>query len=160
MTIWIDDDLDNDMTLLERVTSEIAGAMRARDQARLAPLRMLKAALTNREVEKGRPLDEPESLQVVSSLIKQRRESIEQFQRGGRQDLADRESAEIELLQSYLPPPLDQAAIERAVDAAIAEAGATSAKDMGRVMKIVMSTLAGAAVDGRTVNEIVRRKLG
>jgi uncharacterized protein len=148
------------MTFLERVTSDIASAMRARDQVRLAPLRMLKAALTNREVEKGRPLDEPESLQVVSSLIKQRRDSIEQFQRGGRQDLADRESAEIELLQSYLPPPLDQVAVERAVEAAIAEAGATSAKDMGRVMKIVMSKLTGAAVDGRTVNEIVRRKLG
>jgi uncharacterized protein YqeY len=148
------------MTLLERVTSDIAGAMRARDQVRLAPLRMLKAALMNREVEKGRSLDEPESLQVVSSLIKQRRDSIEQFQRGGRQDLADRESAEIELLQSYLPPPLDQVAIEQAVDAAIAEAGATSAKDMGRVMKIVMSKLSGAAVEGRTVNEIVRRKLG
>jgi uncharacterized protein YqeY len=148
------------MTLLERVTSDIAGAMRARDQVRLAPLRMLKAALMNREVEKGRSLDEPESLQVVSSLIKQRRDSIEQFQRGGRQDLADRESAEIELLQSYLPPPMDQVAIERAVDAAIAEAGATSAKDMGRVMKIVMSKLSGAAVEGRTVNEIVRRKLG
>jgi uncharacterized protein YqeY len=148
------------MTLLERVTSDIAGAMRARDQVRLAPLRMLKAALMNREVEKGRALDEPESLQVVSSLIKQRRDSIEQFQRGGRQDLADRESAEIELLQSYLPPPLDQVAIEQAVDAAIAEAGATSAKDMGRVMKIVMSKLSGAAVEGRTVNEIVRRKLG
>jgi hypothetical protein len=148
------------MTFLERITSDIAGAMRAKDQIRLAPLRMLKAALMNREVEKGRPLDEPESLQVVSSLIKQRRDSIEQFQRGGRQDLADRESAEIELLQSYLPPPLDQVAIERAVDAAIAEAGATSAKDMGRVMKIVMSKLSGAAVEGRTVNEIVRRKLG
>jgi uncharacterized protein len=148
------------MTFLERVTSDIAGAMRAKDQVRLAPLRMLKAALMNREVEKGKPLDEPESLQVVSSLIKQRRDSIEQFQRGGRQDLADRESAEIDLLQSYLPPPLDQVAIERAVDAAIAEAGATSAKDMGRVMKIVMSKLAGAAVEGRTVNEIVRRKLG
>ena len=134
--------------------------MRAKDQVRLAPLRMLKAALMNREVEKGRALDEPESLQVVSSLIKQRRDSIEQFQRGGRQDLADRESAEIELLQRYLPPPLDQAAIERAVDAAIAEAGATSAKDMGRVMKSVMSKLAGAPVDGRTVNEIVRSKLG
>ena len=148
------------MTFLERVTSDIAGAMRARDQVRLAPLRMLKAALMNREVEKSRPLDEPESLQVVSSLIKQRRDSIEQFQRGGRQDLADRESAEIELLQSYLPPPLDQVAIERVVDAAIDEAGATSAKDMGRVMKIVMSKLSGAAVEGRTVNEIVRRKLG
>jgi uncharacterized protein YqeY len=148
------------MTFLERVTSDIAGAMRAKDQIRLAPLRMLKAALMNREVEKGRPLDEPESLQIVSSLIKQRRDSIEQFQRGGRQDLADRESAEIELLQSYLPPPMDQAAIERAVDAAIAEAGATSATDMGRVMKIVMTKLSGASVEGRTVNEIVRRKLG
>ena len=148
------------MTFLERVTADIASAMRAKDQVRLAPLRMLTAALMNREVEKGRPLDEPESLQVVSALIKQRRDSIEQFQRGGRQDLADRESAEIGQLQSYLPPPLDQSAIERAVDAAIAEAGATSSKDMGRVMKIVMPKLSGAAVEGRTVNEIVRRKLG
>jgi uncharacterized protein len=145
--------------LAARITKDIANAMRARDQVRLAPLRMLKAALMNREVEKGRPLDGTESLQVVSSLIKQRRDSIEQFQKGGRQDLADKELREIALLETYLPPPLDAAAIERAVDEAIAESGAASAKDLGRVMKAVMPKLAGATVDGRAVNEIVRRKL-
>jgi uncharacterized protein YqeY len=151
--------LTADSTLAERITRDIADAMRAKDQARLAPLRMLKAALMNREVEKGRPLDGPESLQVVSSLIKQRRDSIEQFQKGGRDDLADRESREITLLETYLPPPLDAAAIERAVDEAIAETGASTAKDLGRVMKAVMPKLAGATVDGRAVNEIVRRRL-
>jgi uncharacterized protein YqeY len=148
------------MTLNERVTKDIADAMRAKDQARLAPLRMLKAALTNREVERGRALEASEALQVVASLIKQRRDSIEQFQKGGRQDLADKESKEISLLEAYLPPPLDAAAIERAVDEAIKETGATSAKDLGRVMKAVMAKLAGAPVDGRAVNEVVRRKLG
>jgi uncharacterized protein YqeY len=145
--------------LADRITRDIADAMRARDQARLAPLRMLKAALMNREVEKGRALEAAESLQVVASLIKQRRDSIEQFQKGGRQDLADTELREIALLETYLPPPLDAAAIERAVDEAIAETGAQSAKDLGRVMKAVMPKLAGATVDGRAVNEIVRRKL-
>lgn len=142
-----------------RITKDIADAMRAKDQTRLAPLRMLKAALMNREVEKGRALDDGEALQVVSSLIKQRRDSIEQFQKGGRQDLAEKESREIAILETYLPPPLDAAAIERAVDDAIAETGAVSAKDLGRVMKAVMPKLAGATVDGRAVNEIVRRRL-
>lgn len=147
------------MTLNERVTKDIADAMRAKDQARLAPLRMLKTALTNREIERGRPLDPAEALQVVSSLIKQRRDSIDQFQKGGRQELADRESREITLLEGYLPPPVDAAAIERAVDEAIAATGAASAKDLGRVMKAVMATLAGSTVDGRVVNEVARRKL-
>jgi hypothetical protein len=120
---------------------------------------MLKAALMNREVEKGRALDGAESLQVVSSLIKQRRDSIEQFQKGGRSDLADKELREIALLETYLPPPLDADAIERAVEEAIAETGAASPKDLGRVMKAVMPKLAGSTVDGRTVNEIARRRL-
>jgi hypothetical protein len=148
------------MTLMARITDDIAAAMRARDQARLAPLRMAKAALMNREVEKGRPLDEPESQQVIASLLKQRRDSIEQFRAGGREDLAAKETAEIGVLQTYLPPPMDAAEIERLVDDAIAESGASSAKDMGRVMKAVMSRFAGRAVDGKTVNELVRRKLG
>jgi len=147
-------------TLVDQITKDIADAMRAKDPIRLAPLRMLKAALMNREVEKGRALDGAESLQVVSSLIKQRRDSIEQFQKGGRTDLADKELREIARLEAYLPPPLDAAAIERAVDEAIAETGAASQKDLGRVMKAVMPKLAGGAVDGRAVNEIVRRKLG
>ena len=148
------------MTLIARITEDIAAAMRGKDQARLAPLRMAKAALMNREVEKGRALDDPEAQQVIASLIKQRRDSIEQFRGGGREDLAGKEAAEIDVLQSYLPPPMDAAAIDRFVDEAIAESGATSAKDMGKVMKAVMSKLAGRAVDGKSVNELVRRKLG
>lgn len=148
------------MKLMERITGDMTAAMRAKDQARLAPLRMAKAALMNREVERGRALEEAEAQQVIASLIKQRRDSIEQFRKGGREDLAARESAEIATLEAYLPPPIDPAAIERAVDEAIAEAKATSAKDIGRVMKGVMSRLAGQPVDGRAVNELVRRKLG
>jgi uncharacterized protein YqeY len=149
-----------DMALIDRISTDMATAMRAKDQARLAPLRMAKAALMNREVEKGRPLDEKEAQQVIASLIKQRRDSIDQFRSGNRNDLADREAAEIVTLEAYLPPPLDPAVIERAVDEAIAEAGATSSKDLGRVMKGVMNRLQGQSVDGRTVNELVRKKLG
>jgi uncharacterized protein YqeY len=148
------------MTLFERIGQDITAAMKARDQARLAPLRMVKAALMNREVEKGRPLDEAESEQVVASLIKQRRDSAEQFTRGGRDDLAARETAEIALLETYLPPAVPAAEVEAAVDAAIRETGAASVKDLGRVMKATMAALAGRTVDGRVVNEIVRRKLG
>ena len=148
------------MTLMERISEDLTSAMRAREAQRLAALRMAKAALMNREVEKGRALDESEEQQVVVSLIKQRRDSIEQFRQGGRQDLADKEAAEIITLEVYLPPPVDPAEIERAVSEAIAEAGATSPKDLGKVMKAVMPKLAGRAVDGRTINELVRRKLG
>jgi uncharacterized protein YqeY len=147
------------MTLFERIGQDITAAMRARDQARLAPLRMAKAALMNREVEKGRPLEEAEAEQVIASLIKQRRDSIEQFTKGGREDLSAREAAEIPVLESYLPPPLDAAAVEAVVDAVMAETGATGAKDLGRVMKGVMTRLSGQAVDGKIVNELVRRKL-
>lgn len=148
------------MTLMERIGGDITAAMRAKDQARLMPLRMAKAALVNKEVEKGRALEDSEAMQVIASLIKQRRDSIEQFRQGGREDLATKETAEIATLETYLPPPVDPQVIERAVDEAIAEAGATSAKDLGRVMKGVMPKLTGHAVDGRTVNEMVRRKLG
>ena len=103
------------MKLFDRIGQDITAAMRAKDQARLAPLRMAKAALMNREVEKGRALEEPEVEQVIASLIKQRRDSIEQFTKGGRPELAAREAAEITLLETYLPPPVDQAAIEAAV---------------------------------------------
>jgi uncharacterized protein YqeY len=145
--------------LIDEVTAAIADAMRQHDALRLSTLRMLKAALMNREVEKGRALDPGESLQVVASLVKQRKDSIEQFEKGGRQDLADKESAEIVVLESYLPPAADPAAIERAVAEAIAETGATSARDMGKVMKAAMARLAGQQVDGKSVNELVRRRL-
>lgn len=120
---------------------------------------MLKAALVNREVERGRTLDEAESIQVVASLVKQRKDSIEQFTKGGRQDLADKEAAEIVVLREYLPPAADPAVVERAVAEAIQETGATSPKDMGRVMKTAMAKLAGQAVDGKAVNELVRQRL-
>jgi uncharacterized protein len=147
------------VALIDEVSAAIADAMRRQDAPRLSALRMLKAALMNREVEKSRALDDAESLQVVSSLVKQRRDSIEQFQKGGRQDLVDKETAEIAILAHYLPPPVDPAALERAVAEAIAETGAASAKDMGRVMKAAMARLGGQTVDGRVVNELVRKKL-
>jgi uncharacterized protein len=148
------------MTLIEKISSDMTAAMRSKDQARLMPLRMAKAALMNREVEKGRALDDSEAQQVVASLIKQRRDSVEQFTSGNRPELAAREAAEIAVLEAYLPPPLDPAEIERAVDEAVRETGASAAKDMGRVMKAVMPKLAGRGADGKIVNDLVRRRLG
>jgi uncharacterized protein len=148
------------MSLKDRIGQDIPAAMRARDQIRLSALRMAKAALMNREVEKGRALEDSESEQVIASLIKQRRDSIEQFGKAGRDDLVARETAEISTLETYLPPAVDSAELEAAVDAAITETGAGSAKDLGRVMKAVMGKLAGRTVDGRAVNEMARRKLG
>ena len=133
--------------------------MRKHDAVRLSTLRMLKAALTNREIERGHALDEGESLQVVASLVKQRKDSIEQFTKGGRPELADKEQSEIRVLETYLPAAADPAAVEQAVVDAIQETGATSPKDMGRVMKAAMARLTGQTVDGKTVNELVRKKL-
>ena len=148
------------MPLIETINRAIAESMKAKDQAKLVPLRMLKAALTNGEVERGRALDDSEARQVVAALVKQRRDSIEQFLKGGRKDLADKETAEIAILEAYLPAAVDAADLERSVDAAIASTGAASAKDLGKVMKAVMADLAGKTVDGKVVNELVRRKLG
>src|SRR5437667_8126514 len=147
------------MALIDEVSGAIADAMRKQDAVRLGALRMLKAALMNRGVEKGRDLDEGEARQVVASLVKQRRDSIEQFTKGGRQDLADKEAAEIRVLETYLPPSADPAIVDRAVSEAIAETGASSAKDIGRVMKAAMARLAGQTVDGKAVNELVRKRL-
>jgi uncharacterized protein YqeY len=147
------------MSLVDDVQTAIADAMRRQEPVRLGALRMLKAALMNRAIEKGQALDEAESRQVVHTLVKQRRDSIEQFTRGGRQDLADKEAAEIVVLEAYLPPAADPAVVERAVVDAIAETGATSPKDMGRVMKAAMARLAGQTVDGKAVNELVRKHL-
>ena len=147
------------MSLPEEVNAAITDAMRRRDTGRLSALRMLKAAFVSREIAKGALLDDGEARQVVASLVKQRRDSIEQFTRGGRQDLADKEAAEIVILETYLPAAADPAAVERAVVDAVAETGATAPKDMGRVMKAAMARLAGQTVDGKAVNEIVRKKL-
>ena len=148
------------MTLNEQISRDITSAMKARDAAKLSALRMVKAALMNGEVAKGRALDESEAQQVLASLIKQRRDSIEQFTKGGRQDLVDKEAAEVAILERYAPPAASAADIEQAVDAAIKETGAAGPKDMGRVMKAVMSALAGRSADGKAINEMVRKKLG
>jgi uncharacterized protein len=148
------------MKLTERITQDIAAAMRAREQRRLSALRMAKAAMTSASVAKGRDLEDAEAQQVIAGMIKQRRDSIDQFRAGGRDDLVERESAEISVLEQYLPAPIDAAALETIVTAAITETGATGIKDLGRVMKVVMPKLAGSTVDGKAVNELVRKKLG
>lgn len=147
------------MSISDEVKTAITDAMRKKDAPRLSALRMLKAALMNGEAAKGRALKDDEEQQVVSSVVKQRRDSIEQFTKGGRQDLADKEAAEIVVLEAYLPPAMDPADLERLVSEAIAESGVTSIKDMGRAMKAAMAKLAGRNADGKAVNEIVRRKL-
>jgi uncharacterized protein YqeY len=147
------------MSIVNDVSAAITDAMRRQDAARLSALRMLKAAFVNRSVEKGHDLDDAEARQVVQALVKQRRDSIEQFLKGGRQDLVDKETAEIGVLESYLPPAADTAVVEQAVVEAIAETGATAPKDMGRVMKAALAKLAGQTVDGKVVNELVRKKL-
>ena len=147
------------MSLTDTLTADIARAMRAKDATTLTALRMLKTALTNKSIEKSRALDPPEELQVVGVLVKQRRDSIEQFQAAGRHELAAKEQAEIAVLDTYLPPPASGDELAAAVTAAVASTGATTAKDMGKVMKAVMAALAGKTVDGKRVNELVRAAL-
>jgi len=147
------------MSILADVNARITQAMKAHDAPTLSALRMLKTALTNKEVEKGRALEDGEALQVVAAQIKQRRDSIEQFQKGGRPDLVEKEQFEVALLDAMMPPPVSASEIEDAVSKAVAETGAASPKDMGRVMKAAMAALAGKPVDGKAVNEAVRRKL-
>jgi uncharacterized protein len=148
------------MSLNEKVAADITAAMKAKDAPRLSALRMLKAAIMNKGVEKGRDLDDGEVLQVVSSLVKQRKDSIEQFGKAGRTDLVEKETAEVAVLEAYLPPAATADEIDAAVAKAIADTGASSPKDMGKVMKAVMPMLAGKNADGKAVNEAVRRKLG
>ena len=149
------------MPLNEKIAADLTTAMKAKDAPRLSALRMLKAAVTNKGmVEKGRDLEDAEVLQVVASLVKQRRDSIEQFAKAGRTDLVEKETAEIAILEHYLPPAISAEEIEAAVAAAIAETGASSAKDMGKVMKAVMPKLAGKNADGKAITDAVRRKLG
>ena len=148
------------MSMNDQVGADIAAAMKARDASRLSALRMLKAAVMNKSVEKGRDLDDAEVQQVVTSLVKQRRDSIEQFTSAGRTDLVEKETAELKVLQAYLPAAATPEEINAAVAEAIAETGASSPKDMGKVMKAVMPKLAGKNADGKAVNEAVRRTLG
>ncbi len=147
------------MSLTDTIGADIARAMKARDATTLTALRMLKTALTNKGIEKHRTLDPAEELQVVAALVKQRRDSIEQFEAAGRHELAEKERAEIAVLDAYLPPAASDNELAAAVDAAITSTGASTAKDMGKVMKGVMSALSGKTVDGKRVNELVRARL-
>ncbi len=147
------------MAVIDEVSVGIGKALKARETVRLGALRLLKTALVNRSVEKGRPLDEAEERQVIATLLKQRREAAEQFKQANRLDLAEHELAEIPILEAYLPARAEDAEVEAAVDRAIADTGARSPKDVGRVMKAAMAILAGKTVEGRAVNEMVRRKL-
>ena len=148
------------MQLTDKVNTHITAAMKTKNAPRLSTLRMMKAAMVNKGIEKGRDLEDAEVLQVVSSLVKQRRDSIEQFSKAGRTDLVEKETAEIAVLEEYLPPAATAEEIDAAVTAAVTETGAASPKDIGKVMKAVMPKLAGKNADGRTINESVRRKLG
>jgi len=149
------------MSIPEQVQKDMTAAMRAREELRLSTLRMVKAAFKNKEVEKRGPLDEKEALAVLGTLIKQRKDSIEQFTRGGRQELADKEAAEIRIIESYMPRAAGEEEIVSTVRAAIAEMGSPTMKDMGSVMKNAMARFAaaGSRVDGKLVSEIVKREL-
>jgi uncharacterized protein len=149
------------MSLTEQIQKDIVTAMKAKDEARLSTLRMVKSALHLRQVEKMTPLDDKESQAVLSTLIKQRKESVEQFTKGGRQEMADKEAAEIVLIESYMPKAAGEAEIVAGVKAAITEMGAPTMKEMGTVMKNAMARFntAGMRVDGKVVSEIVKREL-
>src|SRR5215471_15706409 len=148
------------MTFLDRINEDLKAAMKSKDPERLSTLRMVKTALKNREIDKMEALTDEEAIKVLQSLVKQRRDSIEQYQQAGRIELAEKEAAEIKVIEEYLPAALDEAAVARVVEETIAETGASSMKEMGAVMKAVMAKLAGQTVDGKVVNQIVKSKLG
>ena len=149
------------MSLIDQIQQDITAAMKAREEQRLSTLRMVKTALKNREIEKMAPLDDKESQAVLTTLIKQRKESVEQFTKGGRQEMADKEAAEIVLIEAYHPKAAVEAEIVAGVKAVIAEMGSPTMKDMGTVMKNVMARFSGAGmrVDGKMVSEAVKREL-
>ena len=147
------------MSLEKQITDDIAAAMKSKSAEKLSTLRMLKAALMNKGIEKNRALEQGEELQVVSMLVKQRRDAIEQFTAGGREDLAAKERAEIVVLETYLPPSVSDEDLDKAVAQAISETGAAGPKDMGKVMKAVLALLAGKTVDGRKVSDRVKTRL-
>ena len=148
------------MSLTEQIIGDITAAMKAKEADRLGTLRMAKAALMNRKIEKGGELDEAEEQKVLQSLVKQRRDSVEQYEKAGRSDLAEKELSEIGTLESYLPRAATEEEIEAAVTAAVSETGASSMKDMGQVMKAALAKLEGKTADGRAVSEAVKSKLG
>ncbi|WP_447599013.1 GatB/YqeY domain-containing protein [Nitrospira sp. Nam80] len=147
------------MSLRDRLTEDLKLAMKSRDQLRMDVIRMIKAAVLNKEVEMKKDLDDAEMSRVMTTLIKQRKEAAEQFEKGHRNDLAAKERLEINIIEAYLPPAVSDEDISRAVDIAVREAGAPSLKDMGAVMKAVMARFAGQTVDGKRVSDLVRAKL-
>jgi uncharacterized protein len=147
------------MSLREQIVKDLTAAMKAQDANRTSTLRMVKAAMMNRQIEKGSELDDDDMQKLLRSLVKQRRDSIEQYEKAGRQELVDKEKAEMEVIETYLPQAASHDEIEQAVAAAIAETGATSMKDMGGVMKAVQAALTGKNADGRLISEIVKAKL-
>ena len=148
------------MSLKQQVISDLTASMKAQDSQRTSTLRMVKAAVMNREIEKGGEMDDEEMMKLLRSLLKQRHDSVEQYEKGGRQDLADKEKTEIEVIQAYLPQAASRETVAQAIDAALAETGATSMKDMGKVMKAAQAILAGKNADGRLVSDLVKAKLG
>ncbi|HEY5444669.1 MAG TPA: GatB/YqeY domain-containing protein [Pyrinomonadaceae bacterium] len=148
------------MTLGEKIVSDLTASMKAQDSARTSTLRMVKAAMMNRQIEKGGELDDDEVSKLLRSLVKQRRDSIEQYEKAGRQELAAKEAGEIEVIEAYLPQAATREEIEAAVNDAIASSAATSMKDMGKVMKAAQTVLSGKNADGRLISEIVKAKLG
>ena len=147
------------MTLSEQIQKDIVAAMKAKDELRLSVLRMVKSAFQLKEVEKLRPLDATESIQLLQTLAKQRKESIDQFAKGGRQDLVDKETSELNILESYLPAGASQAEMDAAISKAITDLGATSMKQMGAVVKAAREALTGKAVDGKLLSDQVRERL-
>jgi len=147
------------MTLSQQIISDLTASMKAQDAPRTSTLRMVKAAMMNRQIEKGAELDDDDMQKLLRSLVKQRRDSIEQYEKAGRRELVDKEAAEIAVIETYLPAAASREEIEQAVMAAIAETGASSMKDMGKVMKAVQPALAGKNADGRLVSEVVKAKL-
>ena len=147
------------MSLSKQIVADLTSAMKAQDAGRTSTLRMVKAAMMNRQIEKGSELDDEDMQKLLRSLVKQRRDSIEQYEKAGRQELVDKEKAEIDVIETYLPQAASREEIEQAVTAAIAETGATSMKDMGKVMKATQTALAGKNADGRVVSEVVKAKL-
>jgi uncharacterized protein YqeY len=147
------------MSLKQQIISDLTASMKAQDSARTSTLRMVKAGIMNREIEKGGELDDEELGKLLRSMVKQRKDSVEQFEKAERSELVAKEKAEIEVIEAYLPQAASPEEIERAVNAAIAETGAASMKDMGRVMKAAQTALAGKNADGRIVSETVKAKL-
>jgi uncharacterized protein len=147
------------VTLQEKIQAHMTEAMRNKDQLRLGVLRMMKTAIKNKEIEKMKPLDDGEAVAVLNTLVKQRKDSIDQFRKGGREELAQKEEAEIKIIEEYLPAAASEDDIRKAIEEAIQETGASSIKDMGKVMKATLGRLAGKSADGSRVSQLVKEKL-